>query len=240
MTVLPIVERELRVAARRPGTYWLRVTAAFVAIAVFGWLLLTLLRDDVPSAAHGRYLFRALFGLAFVYCLFIGAWLTADCLSEEKREGTLGLLFLTDLKGYDVVFGKLAATSVNSIYALLAILPVISLPVQLGGVTATELCRSALVLLNTSFLSLASGIFVSTLSRNERKAMFATVTLVLTFAFGPVAFLAVMAEATRGNSLSPALIWPILALSPVYTLGHIITASTPISMSASFPAARCG
>src|SRR5256885_5281345 len=64
------------------------------------------------------YLFRALFGFAFVYCLFIGARLTADCLSEEKREGTLGLLFLTDLKGYDVVFGKLAATSVNSIYAL--------------------------------------------------------------------------------------------------------------------------
>src|SRR5437762_6345486 len=71
----------------------------------------------VPSAMHGRYLFRALFGFAFVYCLFIGARLTADCLSEEKRDGTLGLLFLTDLKGYDVVFGKLAATSVNSIYA---------------------------------------------------------------------------------------------------------------------------
>src|SRR5438045_9189291 len=63
--------------------------------------------------------------------------------------------------------------------------------------------------------------------------MFATVTLVLMFAFGPL----VLAEATRGNSLSPALIWPILALSPVYTLGHIITASTPISMSASFPGA---
>src|SRR5213076_1085705 len=148
MTVLPIVGRELRVAARRPGTYWLRVTAAFVAIALFGWVLLNLLRDQVPSAAHGRYLFRALFGFAFVYCLFIGARLTADCLSEEKRDGTLGLLFLTDLKGYDVVFGKLAATSVNSIYALVAVVPVISLPVQLGGVTAMELWQSSLVLVN--------------------------------------------------------------------------------------------
>ncbi len=185
MTVLPIVERELRVAARRPGTYWLRVTAAFVAIAVFGWMLLTLLRDDVPSAAHGRYLFRALFGLAFAYCLFIGAWLTADCLSEEKRNGTLGLLFLTDLKGYDVVLGKLAATSVNSLYALLAILPVISLPVQLGGVTASELWQSALVLLNTIFFSLAAGIFVSTLSRDERKAMFTTVFVALLATFAP-------------------------------------------------------
>src|SRR5436190_11229757 len=169
MTVLPIVGRELRVAARRPGTYWLRVTAAFVAIAVFGWMLLTLLRDQVPSAVHGRYLFRTLFGFAFGYCLFIGARLTADCLSEEKRDGTLGLLFLTDLKGYDVVLGKLAASSVDSIYALLAILPVISLPVQLGGVSAGELWQSALVLLNTIFFSLAVGLLVSTLSRNERK-----------------------------------------------------------------------
>src|SRR5207244_6229372 len=105
--------------------------------AMFGWMMLTFL-EAIPPTWQGRYLFRALFGFAFVYCLFIGARLTADCLSEEKRDGTLGLLFLTDLKGYDVVFGKLAATSVNSIYALLAILPVISLPVQLGGVTRSE------------------------------------------------------------------------------------------------------
>src|SRR5881394_711598 len=136
-------------------------------------------------AAHGRYLFRVLFGFAFAYCLFIGARLTADCLSEEKRDGTLGLLFLTDLKGYDVVFGKLAATSVNSVYALLAILPVMSLPVQLGGVAASELWQSALVLLNTIFFSLAAGIFVSTLSRNERKAMFATVFVALLVTVAP-------------------------------------------------------
>ena len=146
MTILPIVERELRGAARRPGTYWLRLTAAFVAITVFGWMLLTLLRDNVPAAAHGRYLFRVLFGLAFAYCLFIGAWLTADCLSGEKREGTLGLLFLTDLKGYDVIFGKLAATSLSGFYGLLAIFPILAVPLLLGGLTNGEFWRAALVL----------------------------------------------------------------------------------------------
>src|ERR1051325_4311000 len=184
MIVLPIVERELRVAARRRGTYRMRVGAALVAIGVFGWTMLALLHG-VPSTMHGRYLFRTLFGVAFVYCLFIGARLTADSLSEEKRDGTLGLLFLTDLKGYDVVLGKLAATSVNSVYALLAIVPVISLPVQLGGVTAAELGQSALALLNTLFVSLAAGVLVSTLSRNERKAMFAAVFVVLSLTVGP-------------------------------------------------------
>src|SRR6266536_3063732 len=226
MTVLPIVERELRVAARRPGTYWLRVTAAFVAIALFGWVLLTLLRDQVPSAMHGRYLFRALFGFAFAYCLFIGARLTADCLSEEKRDGTLGLLFLTDLKGYDVVLGKLAATSLNSVYALLAILPVISLPVQLGGVAASELWQSTLVLLNTMFFSLAAGIFVSTLSRNERKAMFATVFVALLAMFGPFILTIVLAISFSLQIDDVRDIWPVLALSPGYGLGYVLTGST--------------
>src|SRR6195256_1469044 len=185
MIVLPNVERELRVAARRRGTYWMRVTAALVAIVVFGWMLLTLFRDSVPSASHGRYLFRTLFTFAFVYCLFVGARVTADCLSEEKREGTLGLLFLTDLKGYDVVFGKLVETSLNSVYGLLAIIPVIALTVQLGGVTAGELWRSSLVLLNTLFFSLAAGLFVSTLSRNDRKAMFAAIFAGLLMGAGP-------------------------------------------------------
>jgi len=225
MTVLPIVERELRVAARRRGTYWLRVTAAFVAIAVFGWMLLTFLRDQ-PSAAHGWYLFRALFGLAFAYCLFIGARLTADCLSEEKRDGTLGLLFLTDLKGYDVVLGKLVATSLNSVYALLSLLPVISLPVQLGGVAASELWQSALVLLNTMFFSLAAGIFVSTVSRDERKAMFATVFVALLATLGPLILTFVLAMSFSLQIDDLRDIWPLLALSPAYSLGYVLTGST--------------
>ena len=77
--------------------------------------------------------------LAFLGCLFSGVFLTADSLSGEKREGTLGLLFLTDLKGYDVVFGKLIATSLNGFYALLAIFPVLALPLVMGGVTFWEL-----------------------------------------------------------------------------------------------------
>jgi len=235
MTVLPIVERELRVASRRRATYRMRVNAALVAIAMFGWMMLTFL-EAIPPTWQGRYLFRALFGFAFVYCLFIGARLTADCLSEEKRDGTLGLLFLTDLKGYDVVFGKLAATSVNSIYALVAVVPVISLPVQLGGVTAMELWQSSLVLVNTIFLSLASGIFVSTLSHNERKAMFATIFAVLLLMLGPFVLAFVLGMSLPGLFNGPEDVWPFLSLSPAYAFGYVVTNSTPLATLALFPA----
>src|SRR5436190_7714899 len=167
MTFLPIVARELRVAARRRVTYWVRTGAALAVIVLGTWLFLMMHTEQPAEIA--KVLFGVLTGSAVLYGLLSGVRDTADCLTSEKRDGTLGLLFLTDLKGYDVVIGKLAATSVNSIYALLAILPVISLPVQLGGVSAGELWQSALVLLNTIFFSLAVGLLVSTLSRNERK-----------------------------------------------------------------------
>ena len=97
MTFLPIVERELRVAARRRGTYWTRVVAASIAIGAAVWMLTVsnLGRQESPSELS-QSIFMMLSSFAFIYCLVAGARNTADCLSEEKRGGTLGLLFLTD------------------------------------------------------------------------------------------------------------------------------------------------
>ena len=108
--------------------------------------------------------------VAGLFCLLAGARATADCLSEEKRDGTLGLLFLTDLRGYDVVIGKLVANSLNTFYGLLAMLPVLAIPLLMGGVTAGEFWRVAVVLLNTLLFSLATGMFVSSLAKTSRNA----------------------------------------------------------------------
>src|SRR5215210_1133269 len=101
MTLLPIVARELRVASRRAATYWTRFIFGVLAIVVGSFVWAMVFRES--SRETGRALF------------------TSDCVSEEKREGTLGLLFLTDLKSYDIVLGKLTASSVTAIYGLLAI-----------------------------------------------------------------------------------------------------------------------
>src|SRR5947209_14959169 len=116
-----------------------------------------------PPHEVALILFRILTGASVLYCLLSGVRSTADCLSEEKREGTLGLLFLTDLKGYDVVGGKLVATSLNAFYGLIAIFPVLAIPLLMGGVTNGEFWRMALVLANTFLLSLAVGMFMSSI-----------------------------------------------------------------------------
>ena len=148
MTFLPIVDRELRAAGRRRSTYWLRFLAAAAAIAV-GVCFIWTAPSAMPVHQVSKGFFTLLASLSFGFCLLAGIFLTADCLSLEKREGTLGLLFLTDLNGFDVVLGKLAASSVQCFYALLAVLPLLGLPLLTGGVTAGEFWRMNLAPVTT-------------------------------------------------------------------------------------------
>jgi len=183
MTFLPIVDRELRVAARRKSTYRIRTWTTVLALGVGFFALFGVLLGG-GFGSPGKPLYTTLTTYAFGLCLLAGVLLTADCLSEEKREGTLGLLFLTDLKGYDVVLGKFMAMSLNAFYGLLAILPITGLSLLLGGLTGGEFWRMTLALINALFFSLATGICVSAFGRDAQRVMGVTLGLVLLFSGG--------------------------------------------------------
>jgi ABC-type transport system involved in multi-copper enzyme maturation permease subunit len=168
MSFLPIVTRELRSRARSKWTYWWRCGSALVASGIASVMMVVGL--FLRPGAAGKGLFVTMAWMAWVFCLVEGVRHTADCLSEEKREGTIGLLFLTDLKGYDVVLGKLMGAGLGAFFSLLAALPVLGLALMLGGVTAGEFWRMCLALSITLFLSLSAGLLVSALSRQERRA----------------------------------------------------------------------
>lgn len=243
MTVLPIVARELRVAARRWSTYVLRVGAATSAIALATLVYFFVSRDlSAPPATMGKVIFVVLSGFAFLYALLFGVRVSSDCLSSEKREGTLGLLFLTDLKGLDIVLGKLAASALDAFYALIGTLPVLAIPILLGSVTAGEIWRTMLCLLCTALFSVCAGIVVSSLSLSERKAATGTFLLVAFVAAGiPAAVLLIGAYASWGEpfewllTLSPAtsivaaltnnpgeIPWGMYWASIAFTLGYVL------------------
>jgi len=211
VTLLPVVERELRVAARKRGTFWTRVIAAILAllIGIGFFILVENGAFGIGTAALGKGLFAVLTWLSLAVALASGLFFTADCLSEEKREGTLGFLFLTDLRGYDVVFGKLIANSLRGFFALFAVLPVLGITLLMGGVTGSLFWNSSVALINALFLSLATGMFISSISRDPQKAMAGTLLLlVLIGAGGPLA----------DAALSPSgAFQPLLsATSPIY------------------------
>jgi ABC-type transport system involved in multi-copper enzyme maturation permease subunit len=188
MTFLPIASRELRVASRKKMTYWLRAGAVFSVLVIGTWFFLMLSSERAQARETAEVLFGLITGVATLYGLISGVRETADCLSSEKREGTLGLLFLTDLKGYDVVAGKFIASSLNSFYGIIAIVPTMAIPLLMGGITFGQFSRIALVALNAMFFSLSVGICVSSMVRNSKKASITTFFIVLVFnALGPAA-----------------------------------------------------
>jgi len=188
MNCLPIVDRELRVAARKRSTFWLRVAAAATGVVIASGGLILGKVYGISATHMGSVLFHLLSWLCLAAGLSAGLFFTSDCLSEEKREGTLGLLFLADLRGYDVALGKLLATSLRSFYALLAVLPIMAITLFMGGVTIEQYGKCCCALVNALFVSLAAGMAVSALSRDSQKALTATFFVMLLMALGgPVA-----------------------------------------------------
>ena len=170
-----VIVRELRRMSRRRATFQNRALVCALAMFVLG--VISVWMDWVTASAtigfppKGAMVFRGLAVLLMFLCAIGGVSLTADCLSEERREGTLGLLFLTPLSGLDVLLGKLVSSALAAVYWILGILPVLSLTLLMGGVTFGEFFRLSLTLLNTLFLSLAAGLFVSSLTEDARKAI---------------------------------------------------------------------
>lgn len=182
MTFLPIAERELRVASRRRSTFWLRFLMPLGLLLLATWVLVV--SDRESQREIGKVIFYLLTGGLTLFALTSGMRSTADSLAEEKREGTLGLLFLTDLRGYDVVVGKLLANSLSVFYGVLAVLPILAVPLLMGGVAGAEVGRMAIVLVNTLLFSLSAGMLASAWCKNARSAVFTTLLLILVFAGG--------------------------------------------------------
>ncbi len=182
MTCWPIVERELRRAARRRGSFLLRGVVALLT-SVFAALLL-LVGYASPINLFGASVFNGLSLVCFVYCLLEGLR-GADVISEETREGTLGLLFLTGLRARDVVLGKMATLAVRSGQGLLAFLPVLAVALVLGGVTLGEFWRAVLVFMGTLWLAISVGLAASALSRESHLALIRAGAVLLFLTLAP-------------------------------------------------------
>ena len=202
---VPVVGREMRVTARSGRTYWLRGLFALVmSVVTLG--AIHFLGPLMPESQLGNYLFRVLAWAGMLSCS-LAALDTADRISAERRDGTLGLLFLTDLRGIDVVLGKLAAGAFPSGYFVLAGVPVVSVLFLLGGVRPGEVVRVALLCLNVLIFALAAGLTVSSVSLAARKAVGGSVLVigaVLLLPYLPVALNAPGTVVRWAACLSPA------------------------------------
>ena len=167
--ILTIIERELRVAAHHGITWWRRLGVLSLTIAVLSLAFVEMSRWSTASRL-GNELFTVAAVIMMIYAMLTGPLATADCLSRERREGTLGLLFLTPLRGVDVVLGKISAASLDHMLGLFAMLPLLAIPFMLGGVSPAQVGFAAVGIFALLLFSLSVGAWASSLCTDSRAA----------------------------------------------------------------------
>jgi len=180
MNVLPVIERELRVTARQPLNRWLRFGGA---AGLFALMLALGEQQAWGGRQQGARLFSALNLALFGGIWLFGPLLSADCLSREKREGTLGLLFLTPLSSLDIALAKVLTHALSALTLLVAAAPMLMVPVLFGGVAWMDVARAVLLNLGALCLALSAGLLASAFSRDWARAMVLSVLMSFGSAF---------------------------------------------------------
>ncbi len=212
MRFLTVAERELRTAAKRKGTHRARWITAALFLGFLLWLFWV--SDALTRRGAGLQIFQASTALMFAYCIVVGTAVTADCLSSERREETLGLLFLTNLNSAEIVGGKFCSTALSSVYRLAAIFPMLALPILMGGITLAYFWKAILALVVTIFFAMASGFVATSVCRRQFTAIALALGLGIFFGVGPMAAAAIV------RAWKPTVAWAdkLAAFCPLYSL----------------------
>jgi len=165
--IWPVVQRELREGARRPVNHRLRFLSAVVGTLLL-WFVVGLYFGPIEEL--GGYLLGCLHSLVLGLIFAIVPGLTADCIAREKREGTLGLLFLTPLKAGGIVAGKSLVQALRAFTLWLAVVPILIIPFIAGGVTWFDALSAVSLEFCAMVLCLAAGLLASSLARERNMA----------------------------------------------------------------------
>ena len=112
------------------------VAALFVLMytagqAMFGWQQVRSMGD---VARFGSLVFQIFCIVQLSLVLFFALLLAASGVAQEKDRQTLILLLMTDLRDYELVFGKLFASLLMVMALIVVSIPVLFFVLLLGGV----------------------------------------------------------------------------------------------------------
>jgi ABC-type Na+ efflux pump permease subunit len=167
MNVLPVITRELRAQARQPFTYWLRMLGLVAMIGAAGAFVL---EHGLTPGSGGR-MFAFLHGTLLLSIWVLVPMSVADCLSQERREGTLGLLLLTPLRPWDIVLAKAAAHALRAFTLWLVVLPVMALAFLQGGVGWREALLSTSINFSSLCAAIGAGVLASSWCKQWLRAL---------------------------------------------------------------------
>jgi len=229
--LLALFARSLRELIRAPLAHW----ACSAMVGVIFLFLLAASAGATATTAPGLKFFFNVLAVVLVFTTLAGVTYFATAITEEKEEGTLPLLRMTDLSPLAILLGKSTSRLSAALLVLAATLPFTLLAVTLGGISARQVFASYLCL--GAYLALLANVALLASVLSPRGAIatvatsvvvFGTPTLAEALRFAPkwLAALPVKAVAERVAFLGPGMqsIGEVLSVvNPFRRLGTVLT-----------------
>ncbi len=175
--VFALLERSLRIDARDRWTHGLRLAAVVVGYGS----LISAAANGGMFGAPGLWFFQALVTLNVLLIAAAGLSYFATVITEEKEEGTLGLMQMTGLSGLGILLGKSGSRLLQATFLILLQVPFALLGITLGGVTLSQVQAVTMALISLLFLVANLALLVSVVSRNSRQAAFRMTVVIIVY-----------------------------------------------------------
>jgi ABC-type transport system involved in multi-copper enzyme maturation permease subunit len=227
----PIVAKEYR-SRMRTWRSPVTMTVFIVLVGGLGWAIFSAMANapryvGSSPTQYGPQLFMWLVIFEVVLLAFITPALTAGAISGERERQTIDLLFVTPLRPFAIIWGKLLASMSFVLLLLMISIPIFSLVFLFGGIELDQMVY-AFIEVGVSALTFGlMGIGFSTLFRRTLAATVAAYGATFLVLVGSLVYglLFPVDIDPRANTLSapPAvtMLSPILPLVTIATNGPV-------------------
>ena len=183
----PLVGRELRELASNRRTYINRII--FVSLSIILFLIVSgkhLMGGSISALGRGRDFYESILMMQFFYVYLIVPIVVSGVITIEKERESLSLLFLTELRGGEIIFEKYLSSLLPVIFFLMSFLPITIMSYLMGGTTVEKIIETQWCVLTALFLNASIALFCSSYSSSSVGSMFSSLILTLLTAFFPV------------------------------------------------------
>lgn len=230
----PIVAKEYRTRMRTWRSPF-AITLYIVLLGGLGWAVFSGIAASngsgmgpIAGSNYGQSLFSFLIIFQVALLGFITPALTAGAISGERERQTIDLLFVTPIRPFSIIWGKLLASMSFVVLLLVLSIPIFSLVFLFGGIELDQVVYAFAVTGVTALMLGLVGIAFSTMFRRTLTATVAAygaafILYVGCFAFGWL-------FPTEADPTSPVAPAPpaVTLISPVVPLWTIAT-NQPLS-----------
>lgn len=221
MRINPIVKKDVKVQARSMRICWeVFVYEAIMALVFF--LAMFMFRQQSAYSYNNIYssivwLYPA---LAVTQILILGVVVpirTASAIAGEKERQTFDIMMTTSMTPFSIIFGKVMIAVIQSMFYVVAGLPIVALAFVIGGLPWSNLFLFLAVALLVSFFSASIGIFCSSVCRKTISAVIMSYGIYVVFFVGTFVpyLLSSMLSTDQGSSMEPVF---FLLLNPAMYL----------------------